>query len=214
MNKPQSPQEFVFPQEAERVWKDMAQPTPRKVSIEMFEDGRYVSPEVVDRWHAAGWQGEPVPRIPDQYMRAFDDLFGQDETSPAQAMRNALVDRTIMAEFENMGDEELMRRCAREVQAMLVVTARNVRARNGPLVRKKPKELGSLIKAVADAMDGIYASYDRILMLRERSMKLVEGPGKDDAPTPETAHDPLAAELAGWKSAARAASPALPHPVE
>jgi hypothetical protein len=203
MNERWSPQEFIYPQEAERIWASLPRPTPRKVALEMWEDGRYVSPDMIDFWQSRGWKGEPFPRL--THLPAFEDLFADEPDSATTALRDAVVDRRLMDGFGDMSDDALMRLCAREIQAMLIVTSRAIRARKTKLVTEKPKELGALIKAIGEATETVHASYNQVLTLRERSMKMIEN--NQEQPSTETPvpdDDPLKGQLQQWSTHAKA----------
>jgi hypothetical protein len=202
MNERPSPQEFIYPEEAQRIWASLPRPTPRKVALEMWEDGRYVSPAVIDFWQSRDWKGEPFPRL--THLPAFEDLFADEPDSATTALRDAAIDRRLMDGFEVMSDDALMRLCAREIQAMLIVTSRAIRARKTKLVTEKPKELGALIKAIGEATETVHGSYNQVLTLRERLMKIVGNTDADqpsEPPVPDD--DPLKGQLQQWSTHAK-----------
>jgi len=111
---------------AKQVWQATPKPSTRRVATKLRQSGARISHGTVARWKSQGWrslqqeQQHPLEIARDRLDDAVPVLTG-NPMSTAASMVQGSDDRETL---EQLSDDELLRRAAREVLIAVVVIAR------------------------------------------------------------------------------------------
>ena len=215
----------VSPEQAKRRWEEIEERNGTcklQDVVDSFKaEGLHTTVMSVSRWRRAGWRKAPtqVPKIVKRIKNKLDSVLKEDPTLSQESrafMAGATACATLVAQCEAMTDDQLIREASRRLHASTIALLHMVDQRAPELVASKPKEVGQLVKLLADAVKLGNDGYERVLSLRERAMKLIpptEDEDLGDKPRANSAgngagtvidnEDPLASTLDAWDRVAR-----------
>ncbi len=142
----------VTPDEAAAVWRNIPNPSARRVAKAMTQAGRRVHFATIARWRSHGWR--PVASGPHPIQTARDalEVTARLLTGDAATGTDGFVRQSDAGEqFESLSDSELLRRSTRELMILQIVICKVMGSNGAFLVYEKPAETGALLKALAHA---------------------------------------------------------------
>lgn len=173
-------------EEAKAVWDSLAVPSPARVQQVFAQAGRRLHRNKVKAWVDAGWvevdkSGDPALDA----LNAVDAASSVLTMNPQKRMadliprlpypkhRHAEDMRNLRKLLEDASDDALLRESNRRLMITTGLMLKEVERHMKRLINDKPKEAGALMESLAQCQAVAIDGMDRLVMLRERAMKLV-----------------------------------------
>jgi hypothetical protein len=144
---------------AKEVWQSMPNATTRRVARKLSQAGFRISHMTVARWCGQGWR--PLEREPRHPLEIagdhLDDAVPLLTGDPLTTATSFIRDSAELETLEQLTDDELQRRAAREVAICVYVVAKAMVAKAAVVVAK-PAEVGILMWALAECVQAATAA--------------------------------------------------------
>jgi hypothetical protein len=142
----------VTTDEAAAVWRNIPNPSARRVAKAMTQAGRRVHFATIARWCSQGWRPVASGPHPIETAKGALEAAARLLTGDPTVGAGELVGQSKVAEqLGRLSDGELLRRSIRELLILQIVLCKVVCSRGVFLVQEKTGETGILLKALAHA---------------------------------------------------------------
>jgi hypothetical protein len=177
------------------VWSSISNPSARRVARALSQTGRKVHHSTIARWCAGGWRPVAYRPHPVEAARQALDLAAGVLTGDPPGGAKMLGENSEREQLDGLSDSEVLRRSARELCIVTILTCEEFQERASTLVAENPAEAGQLLKALCGALPAAVAAFGEALKSREHPR-----PQDNDG---TTSKDPIADLLKGFDAASK-----------
>jgi hypothetical protein len=142
----------VTPDEAAAVWRNIPNPSARRVAKALTQAGRRVHFATIARWRSEGWRPVSSGSHPIEAARQSLEVAARLLTGdPAMGADGFVRSSNAREQLGGLSDGELVRRSARDLLILQIVLCKVLASRGAFLLPDKPTETGVLLRALANA---------------------------------------------------------------
>jgi hypothetical protein len=153
----------LTPAIAKVVWQAQHRPSARRVATALHQAGYAIHYTTINRWRSQGWREVKQGEHPILAARAaLDSAVPILTGDPSATAEDVIKHSNAKPELEQLSDKQLLSAAARQALVILTIVEQQSNAHVAELLMTKPRELGVLIKAMADMCEAATGAFREV----------------------------------------------------